>query len=266
MRAKGAWTIQSLFTCFALNSVIAGSFLLMTREIIGGLHQWVDPFLKLEEGALPSDVNSAFLHLDQFLRQIELYSMPGILGFAGIITLILWLLVLFLGRAFARRATKEAIDNLPQVSAVSDQKEDKGGREIAPPEPPQMSPQPAVQMLSILQREGRLIDFLNEDLSLYEDSQIGAAVRSIHEGCKKALADHAELTPVFSEAEGEEVTVQPGFDAGAVRLTGSVAGYPPFTGILRHRGWIVSKLDLPKLMNQKRQDWVLAPAEVEIGS
>jgi hypothetical protein len=190
--------------------------------------------------------------------------MPVILGIAGIVTLILWLLVLFLGRAFARRAIKEAAPVLHK-GAESRKEERKAVPETAPPEPSRSTSQPAVQMLSILQREGRLIDFLNEDLSLYEDSQIGAAVRSVHEGCKKALADHAELNPVFVESEGTEVTVQPGFDAGAVRLTGNVTGDPPFKGVLRHRGWVVAKLDLPKQMTEKKQDWVLAPAEVEIG-
>lgn len=264
MRAKGAWTIQSLLACFALNSLLAGSFLLMTREIIGGLHKWVDPFLKVGEGGLPPDVHSAFLHLDQFLRQIEQFDIPVILGPAALITLILWLLVLFLGRSFARKAVKESAAGVQQT-VEAPREEEKAVPEIKPSEPSRPNPQPAVQILSILQREGRLIDFLNEDLSLYEDAQIGAAVRSVHEGCKKALVEHAELSPVFDEPEGEEVTVPPGFDASAVRLTGNVTGDPPFKGILRHKGWVVSKMDLPRQMTEKKQDWVLAPAEVEIG-
>src|SRR5207253_6846543 len=35
----------------------------------------------------------------------------------------------------------------------------------------------AVQLLAILQREGRLLDFLQEDVDGYADAQIGAAVR-----------------------------------------------------------------------------------------
>ena len=48
-----------------------------------------------------------------------------------------------------------------------------------------------IHLFAVLQREGRLLDFLQEDLSLYEDGQIGAAVRSIHENCKK---NHGSLS------------------------------------------------------------------------
>ena len=68
------------------------------------------------------------------------------------------------------------------------------------------------------------------------------------------------------EEEGAEVTVEPGFDAYAIRLTGNVEGDPPFRGHLRHRGWQVVRVDLPQQVpSEERKTWVLAPAEVEIG-
>lgn len=161
----------------------------------------------------------------------------------GVLTLILWLLVFSLGRRMSRQVPIEAAP-----SKVSE------GRS---------SPEAAVQMLAALQREGRLIDFLQEDLSSYEDSQIGAAVRNIHTGCKEALKEHMEIRPVFAEKEGASVTVPPGFDARAIRLTGNVTGDPPFRGVLRHRGWQVERIRLPQSMEQKNH-WILAPAEVEI--
>jgi len=101
---------------------------------------------------------------------------------------------------------------------------------------------------------------------MYEDAQVGAAVRNIHQGCKEALDEHVELNPVFeTEAEGAEVTVPAGFDAHAIRLTGNVMGDPPFRGVLRHRGWQVVRFDLPQQVpDQDPETWVLAPAEVEI--
>ncbi|NLI83556.1 MAG: DUF2760 domain-containing protein [Deltaproteobacteria bacterium] len=126
------------------------------------------------------------------------------------------------------------------------------------------SPQAAVQILSILQRQGRLIDFLQEDLTPYDDSQIGAAVRSIHQGCREALQEHMDLKPIFGEPEGEPVSVPAGFDSRAVRLTGNVSGDPPFKGTLRHRGWRVERLELPRATTEQTKDWVIAPAEVEI--
>jgi len=161
----------------------------------------------------------------------------------GVLTLILWLLVFSLGRRLPRQVP---IETAP--SKVSE------GRP---------SPEAAVQMLAALQREGRLIDFLQEDLSSYEDSQIGAAVRNIHTGCKEALKEHMEIGPVLVEKEGAAVTIPPGFDARAIRLTGNVTGDPPFRGILRHRGWQAEHIRLPQSGEQKKQ-WILAPAEVEI--
>jgi hypothetical protein len=140
------------------------------------------------------------------------------------------------------------------------------------PQPARVRPQPpsrtaeagAVQMLAILQRQGRLIDFLQENLSAYDDAQIGAAVRNIHEGCKQALADHVKLEPIFQEAEGDTVTVQQGFDTRAVRLTGAVAGEPPFRGALRHRGWRVVSIDLPQQADGQQKELIVAAAEVEV--
>jgi hypothetical protein len=117
-------------------------------------------------------------------------------------------------------------------------------------------------MLAILQRKGRLIDFLQENLSGYDDAQIGAAVRTIHAGCREALLEHVTLEPIYSENEGSQVTVDAGFDANAVRLVGNVTGEPPFRGTLVHRGWRVAKLALPRQTSDKEK--VIAPAEVEI--
>jgi hypothetical protein len=121
----------------------------------------------------------------------------------------------------------------------------------------------AVQLLAILQREGRLLDFLQEDVDAYSDAQIGAAVRDIHRGCKKVLAEHAPLEPVLSGQENASVRVDPGFDPSRIRLTGNVVGEPPFTGTLRHHGWRTAKVVLPELTGAADPS-VVAPAEVEL--
>jgi len=123
---------------------------------------------------------------------------------------------------------------------------------------------PAVAFLAVLQREGRLVDFLREDLAAYSDAQVGAAVRSIHASCRKVLDEHLALEPVRSEDEGARVVIENGFDASAVRLTGNVSGKPPFRGVLRHRGWRTRRVELPA--DAAGQDpSIVAPAEVEIG-
>jgi hypothetical protein len=119
----------------------------------------------------------------------------------------------------------------------------------------------ALHLLSLLQREGRLIDFVEEDLSGFSDAQIGAAARAVHDGCRKALRDALSLAPVRSEAEGARVTLPAGFDARAVRLTGNVVGNPPFNGVLRHHGWKAAAVRLPEMSGDAT---LLAPAEVEL--
>ncbi len=120
-----------------------------------------------------------------------------------------------------------------------------------------------LHLLSVLQREGRLVDFLQEELGPYNDAQIGAAVRSIHENCKKSLEKHLSPLFVMDKDEGETVTVPVDFDSSVIKLTGNVTGEPPFTGILRHKGWRAGKLELP-VLSASGDVKIIAPAEVEI--
>lgn len=121
----------------------------------------------------------------------------------------------------------------------------------------------AVQILSILQRDGRLIDFFTEDIASYSDEQVGAAVRDLHQNCRESLNRYIRLEPIISSDEGQPFTVQDPIDPAAVKLIGNVTGKPPFRGLLRHRGWQVKSVDLPPLSEGKGRS-VVAPAEVEI--
>jgi hypothetical protein len=120
-----------------------------------------------------------------------------------------------------------------------------------------------LHFLSVLQREGRLLDFFNEDLSLYEDEQIGAAVRGIHESCKKTMKKYIDPVPVTDIEEGAEIVIDEGFDPETFKLVGNVTGNPPFKGIVRHRGWKASRQNMPELSKIKDSS-IMAPAEVEI--
>ena len=122
----------------------------------------------------------------------------------------------------------------------------------------------AVQLLALLQREGRLVDFFSEDIAPYQDAQVGAAVRELHAGCRKALEQYVTLEPVLDGEEDRPVTVEEGFDPAAVKLVGNVTGRPPLRGLLRHRGWRVARINLPTLPPEGTGRKVVAPAEVEI--
>jgi uncharacterized protein DUF2760 len=121
----------------------------------------------------------------------------------------------------------------------------------------------ALQLLALFQREGRLVDFLAEAIDAYDDAAIGAAVRDIHKGCKKVLAEHFRVEPVVEGDENEPYTVDDGFDPARIRLVGNVVGKPPFRGVLRHHGWRAGAVMLPQVGKEMDQR-IVAPAEVEL--
>ncbi|RQH04445.1 DUF2760 domain-containing protein [Paraburkholderia dinghuensis] len=125
------------------------------------------------------------------------------------------------------------------------------------------SPDAALQLLGLLQRNARFIDFVEEDIASYSDFEIGAAARLVHDGCRTTLREHFTIRPVRDEAEGSRVTVPEGFDATAIRLTGNVVGKAPFSGSVAHRGWRAAEVRLPKLI-KSHDVTVIAPAEVEL--
>jgi hypothetical protein len=120
----------------------------------------------------------------------------------------------------------------------------------------------ALQMLSIMQRDSRLVDFLQEDITSYSDDQIGAAVRELHDQCRDSIARYVTLVPVIDGVEGTYAKA-PGSDASVVKFVGNVPAQPPSGGTLRHKGWRAVKVELPALP-VKQDATVIAPAEIEI--
>jgi hypothetical protein len=120
-----------------------------------------------------------------------------------------------------------------------------------------------LRLLYLLQNSGRFIDFLKEDIASYNDAQVGAAVRKIHENCGKSLEDYITIRPILEEAEGSSITIPHGFDPTEVKVVGNVKGEAPFQAKLRHKGWKAHKLSLPQQLGEQKQE-ILAPAEVEV--
>ncbi|MBI1813862.1 MAG: DUF2760 domain-containing protein [Deltaproteobacteria bacterium] len=148
--------------------------------------------------------------------------------------------------AWSMRRARRVVDPAPLI---------EGARPGSP------SPDAALRMLALLQHEGRLIDFLEEDIAAYDDAQVGAAVRSIHEGCRKVLRERVQLQRVIEQDDGAIVDVPAGFDPATIRVTGNVTGAPPFRGTLQHGGWRAVKITLPESATDAA---IVAPAEVEI--
>jgi uncharacterized protein DUF2760 len=164
-------------------------------------------------------------------------------------------------RAVRRAGAPAALEASPPPATAPSR---PAGAERAPPAAPERpDPRTALYLLSVLQREGRLVDFLEEDLASFPDAAVGAAARTVHEGCKRALGELFRIEPVLGDREGAVVTVDRGFDPAAIRLTGSVVGEPPFRGALRHHGWRARDVKLAPPADGVDPS-ILAPAEVEL--
>jgi hypothetical protein len=130
--------------------------------------------------------------------------------------------------------------------------------------PPQAVQSDAITLLAALQREARLIDFLQEDLSNYADEQIGAAVREVQRDSRQVLQRFFALKPVLQAEEGARIEIPAGFEPGKFRLSGNVSGSAPFHGTLQHHGWEAAQCELPCYTGSAAAANVVAPAEVEI--
>ena len=133
---------------------------------------------------------------------------------------------------------------------------------VAPAAPAARTSDGALQLLAILQRDSRLVDFLMEDIGGYADDQIGAAVRELHDQCRDAVGRYVTLQPVIDGVEGTFAQA-PSKDANVVKFVGKVPATPPSGGTLRHKGWRAAKVDLPPLA-PKQDVSIIAPAEIEI--
>ncbi len=191
-----------------------------------------------------------------------------------VLALILIFVLLAMIIGMARRAKKSAADQAvlsavpvePEVKIVEKIVEVEKIVQAPVPEPvvlKEATPDAALQLLSILQKDARFIDFIKEDVSSYSDADIGVAARVVHEGCNKAITEYFTLKTVRSEQEGSKVTLAKGFNASEVRLTGNIVGKAPFSGSLIHKGWEVTDVRLPKL-TQGHNAKIVAAAEVEL--
>lgn len=171
--------------------------------------------------------------------------------------------------AVAAEAPGAAPTEDPSEKATTSPESGEAAAELGPPPAATIEPgcaareRGALLLLALLQREGRFVDFLQQDVTDFDDEQVGAAARVVHEGCRKALKGHLKVSPIRSEAEGDKVTLAEGYDVQATKLVGNVSGKPPYKGSLQHRGWRADHLQLPSEVGDHDPS-VLAQAEVEL--
>ncbi|RQW83437.1 MAG: DUF2760 domain-containing protein [Methylococcus sp.] len=190
----------------------------------------------------------------------------GLAAVAALLLLLSILLAVISAFALSRRTKAVPAPSQPAIAPSAVAPVPVAAQPVEPPKPvvvKEATPEAALQLLGLLQQEARFLDFVQENIAGHGDADIGAAVRVVHEGCRKVLKQHLELEPVRTEAENSRVTLPKGYDAGAVRVSGNIVGEPPFTGTLIHRGWRASRIQLPRLA-EGHDARILAPAEVEL--
>ena len=167
--------------------------------------------------------------------------------------------ILFDGRFAAKVSRLHAAHSAPEAG------QQDSLPAVAQPEPrsagARSSAEGALQLLALLQREGRFVDFVQQDVASFGDADIGAAARVVHEGCRRAIRAHARIVSVRNEAEGASLTLERATED--VKLVGNVAGSAPFRGVLRHRGWRIEELTLPTVVGA-HDAALVAPAELEL--
>jgi len=200
----------------------------------------------------------------------HVYLIAAVLALALILIIVLLSMVI----GMARRAKQVPVEitktvevpSEPEIKIVEKVVEVEKIVQAPAPEPivlKESTPDAALQLLGLLQKEARFIDFIKEDISAYNDADIGVAARVVHEGCNKAVNEYFTLDTVRTDSEGSKVTLAKGFDAAEVRLTGNIVGQAPFTGTLIHKGWKVTNIRLPKLTKGHNAS-IVAAAEVEL--
>jgi hypothetical protein len=178
--------------------------------------------------------------------------------------------ILFDVRYAASIATRPKADEekatAPQATEPDWEAAEAGARALAQKTEPPALPSPdtgALVLLSLLQNEGRFVDFVQQDIASYPDADVGAVARVVHTGCRKVLSSHLRIAAIRGEAEGQHVALEPGFDPNRIKLTGNVAGTGRLNGVLRHRGWQATEVHLPTVIDRAGTQ-VLCPAEVEL--
>jgi hypothetical protein len=144
------------------------------------------------------------------------------------------------------------------------------------PPPPAEAPKPvraestqtggALILLSLLQEKGRFLDYVMEDITAFNDAQVAAASRVVHQGCSGVIKEYLALSPTHEGKEGDRITLDKSSDPNRYRLLGKVAQEPPYTGVVVHRGWKTTKLALPRFTRPVDPTGlnVITPMEVEL--
>jgi hypothetical protein len=118
----------------------------------------------------------------------------------------------------------------------------------------------AITLLAALQREARLIDLIQENLSAYSDAQVGAAARPCLTQCAATLNRLISIKPLIAAADGDLVKVPENATPSRYTWIGEGSGTE---GKLIHHGWEAAKTELPQWTGASEDAHVIAPAQIK---
>lgn len=123
-----------------------------------------------------------------------------------------------------------------------------------------------LKFLSLLQKKGRFLDFLMDEVAKRPDQQVGAVARVVHQGCSDVLKDFFEIKPVLEEAEGTQVEWNAEQTSKEIKVLGE--SLESTSGKLMHKGWLTQKVELPEVVDSQAyrvgNKRIIVPAEVQV--
>jgi hypothetical protein len=123
-----------------------------------------------------------------------------------------------------------------------------------------------LHLMRLLQEKGRLVDFLMEDITSYQDNQVASAARVVHQGCRNLLQQYFEIASIHDAPEGAEIDLNGDFDRQRYRLLGSIPKADSYRGKVVHRGWQTKSIKLPRVQDEEESlnTNVISPVDVEV--
>jgi hypothetical protein len=162
--------------------------------------------------------------------------------------------ILFSG-VFAQKVRSLGMDNKSIKPTQLPKNEPK------PPEKQQETKDSSLLLLSLMQREARLIDFLMEDITEYSNEQVGAAIRDVHKKASGILKRCYD--PIALVAQEGEVDLEVAYNAEVWDVSGKIPQAGSFKAEVIHSGWMAQKLELPVWKGSLANRMLISPAQAE---
>lgn len=114
--------------------------------------------------------------------------------------------------------------------------------------------------LRLLQEEGRLIDFLKQDITTYDDSQVASASRVVHRGCSSIINKYLSIATVIDSEENSTIDFPKDLLDGSIKVQGKNGEKIRVI----HQGWKLISANIPEIVRDlDAEELLIVPAEGE---